>query len=127
VCTLCAPTRRAQENSPFSCACHKLSVCEFRPFTFTAVLRAAGGEEAAQLGLQAQGALPFPVLVLAALLDLCVVPHLHGMWADTFCNVQANVRNYYMQFEEAQTQSLIDDKIMQFVQHARPAMPLVRS
>jgi U1 small nuclear ribonucleoprotein C len=37
---------------------------------------------------------------------------------------KANVRNYYMQFEEAQTQSLIDDKIMQFVQHARPAMPL---
>jgi hypothetical protein len=40
--------------------------------------------------------------------------------------LQANVRNYYMQFEETQTQSAIDDKIMSFVQHARPAMPLVR-
>ena len=40
--------------------------------------------------------------------------------------MQANVRNYYMQFEETQTQSAIDDKIMSFVQHARPAMPLVR-
>jgi hypothetical protein len=36
------------------------------------------------------------------------------------------VRNYYMQFEETQTQSAIDDKIMNFAQHARPAMPLVR-
>lgn len=36
------------------------------------------------------------------------------------------MRNYYMQFEETQTQSAIDDKIMSFVQHARPAMPLVR-
>lgn len=35
------------------------------------------------------------------------------------------MRNYYMQFEETQTQSAIDDKIMSFVQHARPAMPLV--
>lgn len=33
---------------------------------------------------------------------------------------QANVRNYYMQFEESQTQSLIDSKIMEFAQHARP-------
>jgi hypothetical protein len=40
--------------------------------------------------------------------------------------LQANVRNYYMQFEETQTQSAIDDKIMNFAQHARPAMPLVR-
>lgn len=45
---------------------------------------------------------------------------------------KANVRNYYMQFEESQTQSLIDSKIMEFAQHARPptmpgmppAMPL---
>jgi U1 small nuclear ribonucleoprotein C len=37
---------------------------------------------------------------------------------------KANVRNYYMQFEETQTQSAIDDKIMNFAQHARPAMPL---
>lgn len=34
--------------------------------------------------------------------------------------MQANVRNYYMQFEESQTQSLIDSKIMEFAQHARP-------
>ena len=34
--------------------------------------------------------------------------------------LQANVRNYYMQFEESQTQSLIDSKIMEFAQHARP-------
>lgn len=37
---------------------------------------------------------------------------------------KANVRNYYMQFEESQTQSAIDDKIMQFAQHARPALNL---
>ena len=37
-------------------------------------------------------------------------------------HAQANVRNYYMQFEESQTQSLIDSKIMEFAQHARPPM-----
>jgi hypothetical protein len=44
---------------------------------------------------------------------------------EIFLLLQANVRNYYMQFEESQTQSAIDDKIMQFAQHARPALNLV--
>lgn len=34
---------------------------------------------------------------------------------------QANVRNYYMQFEENQTQSMIDDKIMEFEARSRNA------
>eukprot|EP00884_Botryococcus_braunii_P018499 jgi/Botrbrau1/5332/Bobra.0346s0006.1 len=34
---------------------------------------------------------------------------------------KANVRNYYMQFEEAQTQSLIDNKIMEFEAKSREA------
>lgn len=37
------------------------------------------------------------------------------------CTVQANVRNYYMQFEESQTQSLIDSKIMEFEARTRNA------
>jgi hypothetical protein len=35
--------------------------------------------------------------------------------------VQANVRNYYMQFEEAQTQDLIDSKILAFEARSRDA------
>ncbi|EIE18536.1 zf-U1-domain-containing protein [Coccomyxa subellipsoidea C-169] len=34
---------------------------------------------------------------------------------------KANVRNYYMQFEESQTQSLIDSKIMEFEAKTRNA------
>lgn len=36
--------------------------------------------------------------------------------------VQANVRNYFMQFEEAQTQSLIDSKIMEFEMKSRQGL-----
>lgn len=39
-----------------------------------------------------------------------------------FCNLQANVRNYFMQFEEAQTQSLIDSKIMEFEMKSRQGL-----
>ena len=35
--------------------------------------------------------------------------------------MQANVRNYYMQFEESQTQSLIDSKILEFEARTRGA------
>lgn len=38
-----------------------------------------------------------------------------------FLFLQANVRNYYMQFEESQTQSLIDSKIMEFEAKTRNA------
>lgn len=34
---------------------------------------------------------------------------------------KANVRNYYMQFEEAQTQNLIDSKIMEYETRSREA------
>ena len=34
---------------------------------------------------------------------------------------KANVRNYYMQFEEAQTQNLIDSKIMEYESRSREA------
>ena len=34
---------------------------------------------------------------------------------------KANVRNYYMQFEEAQTQDLIDNKILEFKSRSREA------
>ena len=36
--------------------------------------------------------------------------------------LQANVRNYFMQFEEAQTQSLIDSKIMEFEMKSRQGL-----
>ncbi|KAL3158500.1 hypothetical protein ABBQ38_010732 [Trebouxia sp. C0009 RCD-2024] len=35
---------------------------------------------------------------------------------------KANVRNYFMQFEEAQTQSLIDSKIMEFEMKSRQGL-----
>ena len=37
-------------------------------------------------------------------------------------DLQANVRNYFMQFEEAQTQSLIDSKIMEFEMKSRQGL-----
>lgn len=37
--------------------------------------------------------------------------------------LQANVRNYYMQFEEAQTQMMIDNKLSEYEQRARMGMP----
>lgn len=40
---------------------------------------------------------------------------------DTFSAVQANVRNYYMQFEETQTQDEIDSKIKEFEERSRGA------
>ena len=36
--------------------------------------------------------------------------------------MQANVRNYFMQFEESQTQSLIDSKIMEFEMKSRQGL-----
>ncbi len=37
-------------------------------------------------------------------------------------HLQANVRNYFMQFEESQTQSLIDSKIMEFEMKSRQGL-----
>jgi hypothetical protein len=91
---------------------------------------AAGCQEAAQLWLQAQGEQCLPMLVESDL--VCFALYVRGQTVRQRKELmqhrapQANVRNYYMQFEETQTQSAIDDKIMSFAQHARPAMPLVR-
>ena len=89
---------------------------------------AACGEEAAQLWVQAQGRnsvrcgifMPFMCTFKVTCKAVVLCGHRRG----DIC-LQANVRNYYMQFEESQTQSLIDSKIMEFAQHAR-APSLVR-
>ena len=45
--------------------------------------------------------------------------------SNTVLFVQANVRNYFMQFEESQTQSLIDSKIMEFEMKSRQGLQVI--
>lgn len=87
---------------------------------------AATSAQAAQCWLQAQGIQEaqhcshcysnMPCLLLVSeILASCDLIHVH-------CIMQANVRNYFMQFEEAQTQSLIDSKIMEFEMKSRQGL-----
>ena len=51
----------------------------------------------------------------------CTDRRVHAAVVDTLGAVQANVRNYYMQFEETQTQDEIDSKIKEFEERSRGA------
>ena len=44
-----------------------------------------------------------------------------GLYLEAFLCLQANVRNYYMQFEETQTQDEIDIKIREFEERSKGA------
>lgn len=85
---------------------------------------AATSAQAAQRWIQTQGMQSTPYQTAASRsLEVklacakLVVAHL-----PIVCDLQANVRNYFMQFEEAQTQSLIDSKIMEFEMKSRQGL-----
>lgn len=104
---------------------------------FVSWCSAAFGSKAAQCGLQAQGNTG-----LLFLCHYCYVYWFYALVLLIWCIIaQANVRQYYQQFEEQQTQSLLDQKIKEHLgqtaaygqvgaaynQHlmARPRMPIL--
>ena len=101
-------------------------------FSFVSAIR----EEAAQLWLQTQG---YYIKSSTMFYMFCLGTSVFKL--KSYDDVQANVRTYYQQFEEQQTQSLIDQRIKEhlgqaaaynqvggvFNQHmlARPRLPMM--